>query len=81
MPYISMIDTNGAVIVFVLMMVFAACVTNIAYLAISKAEAAYHWWGMAVAGSVGAALGYLGVWVLMGDSVWWSKPIGIWLKS
>ena len=81
MPYISNIETNAGVLVFILMMVFAASVTNMVYIGLTPPRKECPWWKMVVAAIIGVSWAYLWVWVFMGDPVWWSKPIGVWLKS
>ena len=82
MPFISIIDTNLSRILFILLMFFAFCVANLAYIGsagnyakpTSKVEMCF--WGL-----VGAFWAYFLTWLFMGESVWWSTPIRIWLKG
>lgn len=79
-PYISNMDNNAAIVVFILMLGFAACMSNVAYIFIL--EAGKHTKrGMCLAGIIGMLWAYSLLWLFAGDPVWWSKPIGIWLKN
>ena len=79
-PYISKIDTNVDLVIFILGLLWIGCV--------------FHWISVLdifdkmppllvslLTIVTGMLVAYITFWVVMGDSVWWSAPIGIWLRS
>ena len=78
MPFISTIDNNTYRILFISMLVYSFFMGGVAYLACTDTVRDLKLIGV---GLFSVLWGYFVTWVLVGDSVWWSKPIGVWFKQ
>jgi len=74
-PYFSTIEAPIELIVFVLGGALCGCVSALYPIWLGKDK----WWQISISFIAGFSLYICGVWLLVGDSTSWSKPIGDWL--
>jgi len=80
-PYFSLITTPGQMVVWCLTLIFVGCLSGMASLVAtdykkSPSKLEISLW------IIIAILGYIFLtWIFIGDSVSWSKSIGLWLQG